>query len=110
MSEILICKSIKQLQKYFEFIVLPFIVIIRGLVWKTNTNLASDTYFRLIGFSYSTNRLIKSSVFHKRDKEFWVFVKNKIPIVTQFQQKLADLYPYAKLTISGPQNLLYVVN
>ena len=110
MTEILICKSIKQLQKYFEFIILSFIVIIRGQVWKTNANMSSDAYYRLIGFSYSTNRLVKSRVFHKRDKEYWIFVKNKIPIVTQFNQQLADLYPFAKLTISGPENVLNVVN
>ena len=110
MSEVLICRSMKQLQKYFEFIILPFIVIIRGQVWKTNASMSSDAYYRLIGFSYSTNRLVKSSVFHQKEKEYWIFVKNNIPVVTRFKQQLADIYPFAKLTISGPENVLSVVN
>ena len=60
---------------------MPFIIIIRGQVWKTNTEKMSNSYYRLIGFSYSTNRLTKQSVYHKKEKEFWINVKNEIPVV-----------------------------
>jgi hypothetical protein len=83
----------------------------------------------MVGFAYSTNRLEKQYVPSNREStfwlsscdgaklfpysqtQFWTFILDKQqPKVLDYDYQLAETYPYAKLSIQKPSNLLCPVN
>ena len=82
----------------------------------------------MVGFAYSTNKLEKQYVNSNRDStfwvsstgtklfpysqtQFWIFILDQNqPKVLEYDYQLAETYPYAKLSIQKPSNLLCSIN
>lgn len=73
--EISKCRSLMYIEDRLNNKKLPYIAIMRGQVWKSNVSFEKDKedFYRLIGFSYTTNRLQKFDVPGRRE-DVWIYV------------------------------------